>query len=88
MTGSERDQRTNPELNLPVKLYCMGSMVADEASREGFQDLARAFESALSSFLSKMTRVEQSEALRMSYELALGDEDAAPPCVRLVYSRD
>ncbi|WP_421695541.1 hypothetical protein [Aestuariivirga sp.] len=88
MKGSERDQRIQPELTVPVKLYCMGAMVADEASREGFRDLARTFEAALSSFLSGLSRTDQGEALRLSYEAALGDEDAAPPRLRLVYSRD
>lgn len=88
MKGSKRDQRSQPEVSLPVKLYCLGAMVADEASREGFRDLARGFEAALSTFLSSLPRAEQGDALRLSYEIALGDEDAAPPRLRLVYSRE
>jgi hypothetical protein len=66
----------------------MGSLVADEASRNGFPDLARSIETALGGFLSGLTRDEQRQALRLSYEMALGGEEPAPPRLRLVYSRD
>jgi hypothetical protein len=71
-----------------VNLYCMGALVADEASRNGFRDFARSLESLLSGFLAALPREEQWQALKVSYEMALGDEDPAPPRLRLVYSRD
>ena len=71
-----------------VNLYCMGALVADEASRNGFRDFAKSIESALTGFLSGLPRDDQSRALRLSYEMALGGEDPALPRLRLVYSRD
>lgn len=66
----------------------MASLVADEAARNGFEDFARDLEAALKGFLPNMPRDQQAIALRMSYEAALGERDAAPPRIRLVYSRD
>lgn len=66
----------------------MASLVADEASRTGFPEFARALEAALDGFLSGMSRDQQAIALRLSYEAALRGHDAAPPRIRLVYSRD
>ena len=70
-----------------VSLYCMASMVANEAAREGHAGLAKALEGALAGFLSGLSRDLQSQALRLSYELALQGEEPAPPRLRLVYSR-
>jgi hypothetical protein len=72
----------------PVSLYCMGTLVADEASRNGFRDLAKSIEAALGTFLSCLPRDQQKQALRLSYEMALGGEEPAPPRLRLVYARD
>ena len=88
MSNQERDQRHEVEQPNPANLYCMASMVADEASRNGFGDFARALEAALDGFLSGMSRDQQSIALRLSYEAALRGLDPAPPRLRLVYSRD
>ena len=88
MRNSEIDTLSRTDAGSPVSLYCMGALVADEASRGGFQDLARSMESALGSFLSGLTRNEQKQALRLSYEMALDSEEPAPPRLRLVYSRD
>ena len=38
--------------------------------------------------LSKLPRGQQSQALRLHYEMALGDDRSARPHLRLVYSRD
>jgi len=71
-----------------VSLYCMGSLVANEASREGHIGLAKSIEAALETLLTDMPRDQQGHALRLSYELALQGEQPAPPRLRLVYSRD
>ena len=88
MNSSEFDTLSRTSGSSPVSLYCMGSLVADEASRNGFPDLARSIETALGGFLSGLTRDEHRQALRLSYEMALGGEEPAPPRLRLVYSRD
>ncbi len=88
MNNQELDQRQEAEQPNPASLYCMASMVADEASRNGFGDFARALEAALDDFLTGMSRDQQSIALRLSYEAALRGLDPAPPRLRLVYSRD
>ena len=71
-----------------VNLYCMGALVANEASRNGFREFARSLEGLLDGFLSALPRDKQWQALKVSYEMALSGEDPAPPRLRLVYSRD
>jgi hypothetical protein len=88
VSSSEIDYRQAAEQPSPVKLYCMAAMVADEASREGHKGFAHALEAALNTFLASLSREEQGIALRLSYELAMGGADTAPPRLRLVYSRD
>ncbi len=88
MNSSEFETLSRTEGASPVSLYCMGSLVADEASRNGFADFARSMEAALGKFLSGLPRDDQWQALRLSYEMALGSEEPAPPRLRLVYSRD
>lgn len=88
MSVFEKDYQPHPQTAGSVNLYCMAAMVADEASRTGYHDFARDLETALTHFLSGLPRDEQGTALRLSYEMALGGEDAAPPRLRLVYSRD
>lgn len=88
MRFPESDARAVSTGSEPVNLYCLATALADEASRTGFRDFARDLESALNSFLSLMPRDQQAEALRMSYEMALGGEDPAPPRLRLAWSRD
>lgn len=87
MSSSEQGQWQLPDAASPVNLYCMAAMVADEASREGHKTFARALEAALAGFLASLTREEQGTALRLSYAMALGGGDLAPPRLRLVYSR-
>ncbi len=71
----------------PVNLYCLGAMLADQASRTGYREFARALESALDGFLSCMPREQQADALLFSFAMAAGGEQAAPR-LRLVHSRD
>ena len=88
MKGPEPDERPAPGTGGAVHLYCMGTLVADEASRNGFRDFACSLEKALHGFLAGLTREDQATALRLSYEMALGGEEPAQPRLRLVYSRD
>lgn len=88
MSSHRRDHCLEMDPANPANLYCMASLVADEASRSGFPDFACALEAALERFLSAMPREEQSNALRLAYEAALKGHDAAPPRLRLIYSRD
>ena len=94
MTLIEREERTLPLADAPTttSLYCMVAMVADEASEAGFRDFAKALEAAMGGFLASLPADQQADALRLSYELAMGrmeDGEAAapPPRLRLVYSR-
>lgn len=90
---TERDEQTLPFCDEPTtsSLYCLAAMVADEASQFGFRDFARDVEAALSKFLATLPAEQQANALRLSYEIAMnavsGSEEAAPPRLRLVYSR-
>ena len=88
MSISEIDLRCRPGQTGAVGIYCMATLVADEASRNGFKDLAISLESALTGFLSGLSRDEQHQALRLACEMALGGEEPAPPRLRLRYSRD
>ena len=88
MSISEFETFSRAEKPGAVSLYCMATLVADEAARNGFRDLAKSMENALVSFLSGLPREQQKQALRLSYEMALGGEEPAPPRLRLVYSRD
>ena len=88
MSSLKSDALSRTDAAGPVSLYCMGTLVADEASRNGFRDLAKSIEDALGSFLSGLPRDQQKQALRLSYEMALGGEEPAPPRLRLVFTRD
>ncbi|WP_373502615.1 hypothetical protein [Aestuariivirga sp.] len=88
MSSSEFDPLSQTGKPGAVNIYCMGALVADEASRNGFLDLARSIENVLCGFLSGLPRDEQRQALRVAYEMALGGDEPAPPRLRLVYSRD
>ena len=54
----------------------------------GCRGFAKSLEAALEELLASMPREKQAQALRLSYEMALGGESAARPKLRLVYSRD
>ncbi len=88
MSGSEPDKPRDAAREGGVHLYCMTAMVADEASSKGHADFARALEKLLQCFLSGLPHEEQCQALRLSYEMALRGEEATPPRLRLVYSRE
>ena len=88
MSILEFDTQSRPVMPGAVNMYCMATLVADEASRGGYKELAKSLEAALFSFLSGLTHDEQRQALRYSYELALGGDEPAPPRLRLAYSRD
>lgn len=88
MNKLEFGQHSHGGSSSTASIYCMGTLVADEASRSGHADLAKSIEDALSTFLSGLPRDEQRLALRLSYEIALGEEEPAPPRLRLVYSRN
>lgn len=71
-----------------VSLYCMAGLLVDRASFDGFADFARGLEDAMGGLLKGMNRDQQASALRLTYEIALGGAEPAPPRLRLVYSRD
>ncbi|MCB1431145.1 MAG: hypothetical protein KDK75_01595 [Alphaproteobacteria bacterium] len=88
MNRMEPERLAREGQQAPLDLYCMGSLLADEASRSGQRAFARSIETALELLLGNMSREDQRSALRLSYELTLGGEEPAPPRLRLVYSRD
>jgi hypothetical protein len=87
VSGAELGERNEPGSGA-LHLYCLGTLVADQALRTGFREFAQSVETALTELLSGLTREEQGQALQLSYEMALGGEEPAPPRLRLVYSRD
>jgi hypothetical protein len=87
VSGPEAGERQKSGTGEAVQLYCLGTLVAEEASRSGFRDFARSLEAALGALLSGLPREEQGQALRLSYEMALGGDEPAPPRLRLVHSR-
>ena len=93
MRQTDRDERPLSLADAPTtaSLYCLAAMVADEASQAGFRDFAKGIEAALGGFLAKLPPDQQENALRLSYEIALGGGDdgdeTATPRLRLVYSR-
>lgn len=93
MRQTERDERPFPLSDAPTtaSIYCLAAMVADEASHAGFREFAKAIETAIGGFLAALPPDQQENALRLSYEIALGGgddgEEAAQPRLRLVYSR-
>ena len=71
-----------------VSVYCLASFIVEEALANGCRGFAKSLEKALAELLAEMPRDKQAQALRLSYEMALGGESAARPKLRLVYSRD
>lgn len=88
VSRQETERLTQGAQRSPLDLYCMGSLLADEASRTGNIMFAQSIEQALNTLLGSMPREDQRTALRLSYELAVGGAEPAPPRLRLVYSRD
>jgi hypothetical protein len=68
-------------------VYCLATLVAEEAQRHGWSGFAKSIETALASLLEQMPRDQQSQALRLAYEMAMAGESPAVPKLRLVYSR-
>lgn len=71
-----------------VGVYCMATLVAEEAMRNGCDAFAKSIEKALQGFLSGMPHEQQWRALRLSYEMAMSEAEPARPRLRLAYSRD
>ena len=71
-----------------VSVYCMATMVVEEAARSGCKAFAASLEAALQGLLSGLTRDQQGQALRLSHALAVAGEEPAAPRLRLVYSRE
>ncbi len=88
MKISEFDTLSRPDKPGAVSVYCMATLVADEASRSGLKEFSKSLETLLFGFLSGLTHDEQRQALRLSYEMSLGGVEPAPPRLRLAYSRD
>jgi hypothetical protein len=87
LTKAELEQLAGTGSNA-VSTYCMGSLVANQAARDGFADFAKTMESALAGLLAGLPREQQKNALRLAYEMSLDGETPAPPRLRLIYSRD
>ena len=88
MNRTESERLSLESGQSPISLYCMGTLLADEAARAGQTTFARSLEVSLHGLLGGMSRDDQALALRLSYEMALGGVEPAPPRLRLVYSRD
>jgi hypothetical protein len=87
LTKAELEQLAGTSSNA-VSIYCMGSLVANQAARDGFADFAKSLESALTGLLARLPREQQKQALRLAYEMSLDGAAPAPPRLRLAYSRD
>lgn len=87
LTKAELERLAGTSSNA-VGTYCMGSLVANQAARDGFADFAKAIETALAGLLAGLPREQRKQALRLAYEMSLDGEAPAPPRLRLVYSRD
>jgi hypothetical protein len=77
------------EVSADVTMYCLGSILAEQAHRSNRGAFGKLMENALAGLLEAMPRESQGQALRLSYELAVVDEPqpAPKPKLRLVYSR-
>lgn len=90
MSGLETDMSPGFGHVAAELMYGKAALLADEASRHGYRDLARSIEASNSDFLKSMPREQQRRALAISYEMTLAQAGAepAPPRIRLAYSRD
>jgi hypothetical protein len=77
------------DVSADVTMYCLGSILAEQAHRSNRGDFGKLMESALAGLLEAMPRTSQSRALRLSYELSVAEEPlpVQRPKPRLVYSR-
>lgn|GEM_PF-5139718 len=86
MNSKEHDMAT--QANGGVSVYCLASLVAEQAKQNGFAPFANALENALESLLSGLPRDEQKQALRLSFDMATaGHSSPSAPKLKLVYSR-
>ena len=82
-----------PEQDIPaqanggVSVYCLATLVAEQAKQNGFAPFAAAMENALEALLSGLPRDEQKQALRLSFEAATAGLAPSAPKLRLIYSR-
>ena len=88
MSGAIKDLAKHGATSGAVSVYCLATLVAEEAQRNGCEDFAKSLETVLSGFLAGLPREQQAQALRLSYEMAVGGENPTQPKLRLVYSRD
>lgn len=88
MPRSETEALSQQPPKGAVGVYCLGTLVAEEAQKSGHDGFAKSIESALNSFLGTMPRDLQSQALKLAFEISVGRESPAAPRLRLVYSRD
>jgi hypothetical protein len=74
-----------------VNVYCMATLVAEEAARIGQMSFAKSIEECLAEFLAELPREQQRLALKLSFEMAMTEDRSgaqpAAPKLRLVYSR-
>jgi hypothetical protein len=77
------------DVSADVTMYCLGSILAEQAHRSNRGAFGKLMENALAGLLEAMPRTSQGQALRLSYELAMVEEPlpAPKPKLRLVYSR-
>ncbi len=87
MRRVETERPTEEQATGEVSIYCLASFIVEEALANGCRSFAKSLESALAELLVDMPRDKQAQALRLSYEMALRGESAAPPKLRLVHSR-
>ena len=73
-----------------VQVYCLATMVAEEARLAGCNRFAKDIEGALDGLIAGLPRAERREALQLSFELAMAAVSGQPaqPHLRLVYSRE
>lgn len=88
MSQFEFETASKPQPEGAVSVYCLGTLVAEHAQKQGHDGFAKSIETALNSFLGTLPRDVQTQALKLAYEMAVGGESPAAPRLRLVYSRD
>jgi hypothetical protein len=75
-----------------VRLYVRTALMAEDAWHKGHWDFARALEQSLETLLESLPRAKQWEALRLSFQISMGEDRdlrrRAAPHLRLVHSRN
>lgn len=88
MSGVDHERAIRTGKTGVAEVYCLATMVAEEAKQSGCDAFAKSLEGALETFLASLSADLRRQALKLSYELAMGQDDPAPPRLRLAYSRD